>query len=430
MQRIQDCETVDMEAWETAMRAAVLAAGARILSRLLDKVGAGARKQPITCECGEAMQSRGLRNKPLVTLLGPVEFRRSLFRCDACGSLRYPGDELLDVVGTSRSPGLRRMMARAGSHSTFKEGREDLRIYAGIELSPKDVERVAEGVGEDIERWSQSEQAAAIARASVPEIGPEIPTLYISFDGTGVPMIPSAVRGRPGKQKDGSARTREVKLGCVFTQTTTGPEGKPIRDPGSTSFVGAIETAEEFGNRIYAEAIRRGLKRARHVVVLGDGAAWIRNLVELHFPDALQILDLYHAREHLSDLAKLVTAGDAKKSTRLRQRWWTLLDEGALDRILRQARAYRLEDPEAREKVSLELAYLDSNRERMRYERFRKQGLFVGSGVIEAGCKTVIGQRLKRSGMEWSVRGANAIIALRCNLVSGRFEDYWEQRVA
>lgn len=421
---------MDLEAWETALRAAVLAAGARILSELLSEIGSGHREQPVACECGGRTQSRGLRNKPLVTLLGPVDFKRAMLRCDLCGALSYPGDEVLDVVGTSRSPGLRRMMARAGSSSTFKEGRDDLKIYAGIEVSPKDLERVAEGVGEDIECWSSQERIECIARGSLPEIGPEIPTLYISFDGTGVPMVPAAVRGRKGKQEDGSARTREVKLGCVFTQTSTDSEGRAVRDPGSTTFVGAIETAEEFGRRIYAEAVRRGLNRARRVVVIGDGATWIRNLVQLHFPQAIQILDLYHAREHLWDLCKLVVPDEPQRAVALREHWWKALDKGNIDRILCRTRAYRPEDPEIRKKIEQEIGYFETNRTRMSYAEYRTQGLFVGSGVIEAGCKTVIGHRLKRSGMEWSVRGANAIIALRCNLTSGRFEDYWEQRVA
>lgn len=376
------------------------------------------------------MQSRGLRSKTLVTLLGPVDIARSMFRCDACGSIRYPGDEDLDVVGTSRSPGLRRMMARAGSNSTFKEGREDLRIYAGIEVSAKDLERVAEGVGEDVERWASQERKLQIVRASLPEIGPEIDTLYISFDGTGVPMIPAAVQGRRGKQEDGSAKTREVKLGCVFTQTGTDEEGRPVRDPASTTFVGAIETAEDFGQRIYAEAVRRGLNRARRVVVIGDGAAWIRNLVQIHFPRAQHILDLYHAREHLWNLCKLVSPDDPRRATALREFWWKALDQGQLDRILRRARAYRSEDADLQKKIEQEIAYFENNCDRMAYDKYRSQGLFIGSGVIEAGCKTVIGHRLKRSGMEWSVRGANAIIALRCNLASGRFEDYWEDRAA
>ena len=421
---------MDLEAWETALRAAVLRAGAGILSELLSEIGSGHRNQPVDCSCGERMSSRGLRSKPLVTLLGSVEFRRTMLRCKACGAVRYPGDEALDVVGTSRSPGVRRLMARAGSQSTFKEGREDLRIFAGIEVSPKDVERVAEKVGEEIEEWTAEERRQLTARAELPEIGPPIDTLYVCFDGTGVPMIPSARRGRKGKQPDGSARTREAKLGCVFTQTTVDKNGRPVRDPASTTFVGAIETAEQFGHRIYAEAVRRGLNRARRVVVIADGAAWIHNLVQIHFPKATQVLDLYHAREHLSDLSKLVAPDDPKRAAALRERWWSQLDKDEISKILLRARAYRPEEPEIRKRIDQEIGYFETNRKRMSYARYRQEGLFVGSGVIEAGCKTVIGQRLKRSGMEWSVRGANAIIALRCNLISGRFEDYWEQRVA
>ena len=413
------------------MRAAVLRVGAGILSELLSGIGSGRRNHPVDCSCGERMSSRGLRSKPLLTLLGPVEFRRTMLRCKACGATSYPGDEMLDVVGTSRSPGVRRMAARAGSKATFKEACEDLRVYAGIDVSPKDVERVAEKVGEDIEAWGIQERGELTARAHLPEIGPSVDTLYISFDGTGVPMVPSAVQGRKGKQPDGGARTREVKIGCVFTQTTVDEKGRAVRDPASTTFVGAIEPAEAFGHRIYAEAVRRGLNRARRVVVIADGAAWIHNLVRTHFPGATQILDLYHAREHLADLAKLIAPDDPERRTNLRERWWSQLDAGEIPKILRRARAYaKAQTPEIRQKIAQEIGYLKTNRKRMRYLEYREKGLFVGSGVIEAGSKTVIGQRLKRSGMEWSVRGANAIIALRCNLISGRFEDYWEQRAA
>lgn len=422
---------MDLEAWEAALRSAVLALGADLLAELLAQVGSGRRGEPLLCECGGRMESRGLRSKPLLTILGPVAFRRSLFQCPQCHATRYPGDELLDVVETSRSPGLRRMMARAGSRSTFKDGRDDLAIYAGIQVSAKDVERVAERVGEEVEDWTRSQRGPLIASAALPQIGPKIPTLYISFDGTGVPMIPAAVQGRRGKQADGSARTREAKLGCVFTQTTTDPDGFPVRDPGSTTFVGAIETADEFGWRLYAEALRRGLLRAHRVVVLGDGALWIRHLVELHFPQALQIIDLYHAREHLSSLCKLLYPHDPERAQRLRNRWWKLLDQGKIQRILCRARAYLPTDDKVRRQFAeLEIGYFEANRSRMQYQAYRKAGLFIGSGVVEAGCKTVIGHRLKQSGMEWSLRGANAILALRCSIISDRFEDYWEQRAA
>lgn len=140
-------EKADLEAWETALRVAVLACGAKVLARMLAAHGSGRREEKIVCRCGERMESEGARRKELLTILGPVTYARSMFRCPSCQATRYPGDEALDVEGTTRSSGLRRMMARAGSQSTFKDGRDDLRIYAGVEVSAKDVERVAERIG-------------------------------------------------------------------------------------------------------------------------------------------------------------------------------------------------------------------------------------------------------------------------------------------
>jgi hypothetical protein len=320
------------------------------------------------------------------------------------------------------------MMGRAGSRSTFKEGREDLKIYAGIEVSAKDIERVAEGMGQQMEVWASRERKQILWVPQLLRSEKAIPILYISYDGTGVPMVQEELRGRKGKGVDGSAKTREAKLGCVFTQTTTDVRGLPVRDPDATSFVGAIESAEDFGWRIYGEALRRGLSKAQRVVVLADGAQWIKNLVQMHFPEATFIIDLYHARQHVSELCKTLFVGNEKKITQQRMRWWTDLDEGKVEKIIHQAQPYLPRDSEAKKRAEIEIHYLEKNAESMRYAEFRAQGLFVGSGVVEAGCKTLIGQRLKQSGMEWSVRGANAIISLRCILTSGRFEDYWESR--
>ena len=408
---------------------AVLACGAKILAGMLAAHGSGRREEEVVCRCGRRMESQGIRGKGLRTILGPVAYERSMFRCPGCGATRYPGDEALDVVGTTRSPGLRRMMARAGSQSTFKDGRDDLRIYAGLEVSAKDVERVAERIGQEMDAWGQEERQRMLAEEG-PEPENDIPLMYISYDGTGVPMRPEELVGVRGKRPDGVAKTREAKLGCVFTQTAIDEKGYPIRDPESTTFVGAIETAEAFGWRIYGEARRRGLSRARRVVVLGDGAEWVKNLAEMHFPQAVSIIDLYHAREHVSALCRILFGSNEKKMERRRQRWWALLDEGRVETIVFQARRHLPEDPDLNKAAEAEIRYLDKNKERMRYTEFREQGLFIGSGVVEAGCKTVIGQRLKQSGMEWTVRGANAIIALRCVMKSNRLEDYWESRVA
>jgi len=422
---------MDLEALEWALRAAALAAGARLLENLLEKVGVGRRDQPVVCVCGAVMASLGVRNKSVLTMLGPIAFGRSAFQCPVCDGIRYPGDEELDIMGTSRSPGVRRQVARLGAKETFHEVALDLREIGGVALSRKDAERVAEAMGEDMERWAAREREALRFQAPPPpEAEKTIETLYIEFDGTGVPMTKQEVAGRKGKQEDGSARTREAKLGCVFTQTCLDDNGRPIRDPATTSFTGAIEPAAQFGWRIYLEAVRRGLFHAKRVVVISDGAEWIRNIAQTHFPGAIHILDLYHAREHLIGLCRLLHGTATKTFGRYKDRWWELMDQGEIEAIVTQARAFLPKDPRAGKDARTAIAYFEKNKDRMRYADFKQRGMFVGSGVVEAACRHVIGDRLKKSGMEWSLRGANAIIALRCMHASNRNEDYWEQRAA
>ena len=234
--------------------------------------------------------------------------------------------------------------------------------------------------------------------------------------------------GHAGKTEGQPARTREVKHGCVFTQSGRDEKGRPMRDEASTTYVAAIESAEDFGLRLYTEAWRRGWQRARKKVVIGDGALWIWNLADQHFPGALQIVDLYHARQHLWELAPKLFPDDLAA----RKRWLAptldCLEKGKIEALGKLLRQTRPPSAEAERALHNDAEYFQRNAARMRYPSFRAQGLFVGSGVVEAGCKEVIGSRLKRSGMFWSVEGANAILALRCCRLSGRFEDYWESQ--
>jgi hypothetical protein len=252
--------------------------------------------------------------------------------------------------------------------------------------------------------------------------------VYIEMDGTGVPMVKAETEGRVGKIEGQPARTREVKLGCVFTQTTVDEQGRPLRDDASTTYVGAIESAEEFGRRLYTEAWERGWSRAQKKALIGDGAVWIWNLADQHFPGAIQIVDLYHARQHLWGLSAQLFPADETR----RRRWITprlkKLEAGRIAALVAELRAFPTANQELRHLLHLEADYFARNAHRMRYPEFRQQGLFLGSGVVEAGCKTLIAARLKQSGMFWTLRGANAIIALRCNRLSGKFEDYWESR--
>ena len=203
------------------------------------------------------------------------------------------------------------MHALVGQDAPFDHGREQMKLLAGLEVTTKSVERTAEAIGEDIAQREQEEMQKAIQLDLPVVVGKPIPVLYVEMDGTGVPVVKKETVGRQGKTDGQPAHTREVKLGCVFTQTTYDKEGFPIRDPDSTTYTGAIETAEEFGKRIYLEAYQRGWEHAAKKVVLADGAEWIWNLADLHFPGAIQIVDLYHARQHLWELARKLYPNDA-----------------------------------------------------------------------------------------------------------------------
>lgn len=217
-------------------------------------------------------------------------------------------------------------------------------------------------------------------------MGEPIPILYVQMDGTGVPVVKKETEGRKGKTDGQPAHTREAKLGCVFTQTTWDKEGYPIRDPDSTTYTGAIETADEFGKRLYVEAWKRGWSRAQNKVVMGDGAEWIWNLAEQHFPGAVQIVDLYHARQHLWDLARKLYPNDqAGQKAWMKVHQKRLLDKGRIEKLVAAIRSICSVNPDVAEKIRVEADYFDRNAERMRYPKFRKQHLFVGSGVIEAG---------------------------------------------
>lgn len=417
---------VDLEAVEMAVRSAMHQAGASTLGRLLSLPQQPSSAQP--CPCGGQMRYHSLRSKQVLTAVGAVEFQRAYYRCPDCHHGASPRDRELQIQDTAYSPGVQRMFAVVGSESSFEQGREQLRLLAGLEVTTKAVERQAEAIGNEIEAAQQQEIGRA-KQLELPAIcAPAIPVLYIEMDGTGVPVVKAETAGREGKIVGQPAHTREAKLGCVFTQTTTDAEGYAMRDADSTTYVAAIEGAEPFGVRLYTEAWQRGWSRAERKVVIGDGAVWIWNLAAQHFPGAIQIVDLYHARQHLWELSVKLFPADEKA----RKRWIAIrlkqLDQGKIESLVKALRPISPATEELARIVRNAIDYFTRNAQRMRYPQFRAQGLFVGSGVVEAGCKTVIGARLKRSGMFWTLRGANAIIALRCSRLSHRFEDYWESR--
>lgn len=417
------------------MRSAMHQAGASALTQLLRYDPPGADQRTIPCRCGHSAPYKELRSKTLLTVLGPVELSRPYYLCAHCSKGQFPADSELGVDGLESSPGVRRMEAVVGSEMPFAPACEPMKLLAGLDVTAKAIERTAEAIGAEIAQRDEQE-IGRVKQLVLPVVCKQnIPKMYVLMDGVQVPVVAAETEGRVGRVEGQRARTRECKLGCVFTQTTVDKEGWPIRDPESTTYVGAIETAEECGFRIYTEAWRRGWEWATTKIVIGDGAPWIWNLADEHFVGAIQIVDLYHARQHLWQIAALLHPHDpaARKLWMIPMK--SLLDHGDIESLLARLRPIATDHadalPNLAEEVLKQVEYFATNASRMRYSEFRNKGFFVGSGVIEAGCKAVVGARLKRSGMFWTVRGANAIIALRCCRLNGRFEDYWEQdRVA
>jgi len=354
---------------------------------------------------------------------------RAYYHCEACGSGFCPRDAALGLLGTSLSPAVTRMTGRAAAMVSFEESHELLEELAGVDVPTKHVERAAEALGREIAKDERRHVEPP------PADEPVAPTVYLGMDGTGVPMRASELQGREGKQADGSSKTREVKLVTVWTAEGRDQEGTPVRDEGSVTYSAGIESAaqkdtdetpSEFAARVVREATRRGFDRAERRVVLGDGAPWIWKLATEHFPDAVQIVDRFHAKGHLWDVAKAIYGAGSDLGEQWAKQRRDELDEGKIDAVLAALRVQADANDEARKC----LGYVTENRHRMRYREFRAQGLCTSTGVVEAGCKTAIGTRCKRSGMRWTVAGADAIIALRCCKLSGRFEDFWERRAA
>jgi len=412
---------------ELAVRSAMAQLGASLLEELL-AVDRGHRGPRVDCGAGHEARFVGHRDKRLDTVLGPITLHRAYYHCASCRVGVVPKDDELGVTGVSMSPGLRAMVARVAAAAPFAKAAALLAELAGVELCAKRVERSGETDGEALQA-NIAARAQAMAAGTVTPMRPPtaVDKLYVAVDGTGVPTVPQDTDGRPGKSPDGRAQTREAKLGVVFTQSTLDDDGHPVRDPGSSSYVATMEPVATFATLIDAEAARRGAAQAKQVIVLGDGANWIWNLAAQHFPAATHIVDLYHARQHLHDLGAIVAPDLAADAPGWLAERLAELDRGDITTLAAAARNLCLPDTKAAE-IEKALGYFETNASRMRYAEFRQHGLFVGSGAIEAGCRSVVAQRLKLSGMRWTTRGASAILGLRCEQASGRWNNIiWTQ---
>lgn len=334
---------------------------------------------------------------------------------------RCPLDQQLGLFG-SFTPGFARIASRAAAQSSYGEASTDLKELAGLETGSRQLQRLCQDVGAALRE--------KLKRLPAPPEVP-VPIMYVEADGTGVPMNRQALQGVKGRGADGQAKTREVKTGCVFTQTGLNEEGEPERDEDSTTWIASIETASEFGPKLRDEAKRRGIAKAAKVVFLGDGATWLRELARNYFPEAICILDFWHASEYLTDMAKLIHPGAAATAIGLYTRWRGEMAQSKIADILIEAKAWLGKEGIDSNSLQEKINYLENQQTRMDYAAYRAAGLFIGSGVVEAGCKKVIGARFKCSGMFWGEPGAKNLLHIRAALLSQtRFDDFWAARSA
>jgi len=353
----------------------------------------------------------GKQPRTVLTIFGSILISRNGYHNPRQSSCRYPLDDALLLV-EGFTPAAAKLAGRCASDGSFAEAGENLESLVGIHVEPRRIQRLVQAIGpvlnEELYRPREAEC-------------PPVPRMYISADGTGIPLRKAELKGRKGKQPDGSAKTHEVKAGCVFTQHPSESDDKPWRDLDSTTYVATTERVDAFGAILLAEARRRNLGGALETVFISDGAAWLRRIAKENFPKATRILDFYHASEHLHALATHLYPA-AEVPLRF-ARWKKQMREGKIKHIIAQAQ--ELASEANREETERQLNYFRNNLDTMRYDVFRSKGMFIGSGVIEAGCKSVVGKRCKQSGMFWSESGAENILTLRIARQNGRYDSIW-----
>lgn len=385
-----------------------------LLQAAANRIDAAYRPAP-----GQVRKGRG--SVHLQGLFGALTLTRDYYYQEKKRQGFFPADAALGLEG-GYTPMLARLLCLEGADETsYQKAEMHLLETGGIPVSARQIQRLVQSVGTAAQVWPES--------GSVPEAC-TAPILYVSADGTGVPMRSEELAGRKGKQEDGTAKTRQAYLGCVFTQHGRDEDGHPLRDHESTTYVSCLGPIGDFGPRLRQEALRRGMGQAARVVLIIDGAAGLEHMGNDCFNSSLQIVDFYHALEHGGKVLEALLGHKKHPDYECRRRHWAkrLLKDG-VESLVSRARKECAGKANA-QAVEKELSYFTDNLDRMRYGTFRAQGLFIGSGVIEAGCKTVIGARCKQSGMFWGLEGVQNILALRCLQASRRIDAFWKDHLA
>lgn len=442
---------------------AVFGLGRRWLETLLawrmSHSPAAARRQGA---CGHRQRLVGWRPKTLLTLLGQVEWRRPYYQCQeaaaahegaapaepdlTCAHGEAPADAALGVVGRRTSAGVQAAVGFLAAHMPLAAAAESLRRLLPLEMTSRQVEALIQPVGEAL--LAQEEAAVQAcwaegvqARTLVPLLpaaqeAPPIERLYVELDGVLVRLRRGSVPFEAQEEQRSGDVYREVKVGATFA-ATRGPHrsalasGVWLDEAGPIRYVARRTTAATFGPLLYGLAMQAGLARADEVVVLGDGAHWIWELAEEHFPGAVQIVDLWHAKQHVWNVAHALFGRGTAAGAAWAEEACTSLVQGQITALVAAIQALPPVAPppgQRRSVPEVEADYFTRNAERMDYPRFRAQGMQVGSGIAEAACKTVVSTRAKRTGMRWTPRGLDALLALRTAVLNETYDAFWQTR--
>ena len=399
----------DLAVVEETIRRGMLQLGRELLQSW-SEVAEAQTAAPECAACSERMRHKGYVAGPLVTTLGSVRIRRARFRCEHCGCERYPHDERLRFLDHSVSWPLAKVIGRLGAQLPFEQARQNLAADYGVRVSKHLVEQVCEGAGsavldrEDQQRAQLQSLPSAEQPAQLPDspLSPE--KAYVYADGT---MIHTA------------GDWHEIRVASV---AAVDRDDVLLAREHRARFL----SCEDFAWQLVLLARGVGYQHAQTRAFLADGARWLWEIAETHFPDAVQILDWYHLSEHVHQAAAAVFGEGSEQARRFSQSRLTELWEGRVPATLRHLRDLRkqLRSAAKREALRKLLGYLENNRRRIDYPRYRALGLRVGSGQVEGACKTLVGARCKQAGMRnWTRRGAEGVLRLRAALQTGHFHE-------
>ena len=356
------------------------------------------------------------RGRDVLTLFGRVRVTRAYYYDAAEGAGRFPADDAMGLVGGCTPALARRAMEHALKEPYGKAAGSFGRAYTK-DLTPDVLKALARLLA------GKAAPFAANGKADAPR---EAPCAVVLGDGTGMPMRPEELRGVKGRGPDGEARTREAKIGAIFEMAPSpGEPDARARVPGSTTYTATLDRKDAFADALRREYDRRFAVPPKVTLFIGDGAKWLREIRRTHFPFAVEILDFYHAAEHLGTLLDLAgLAGDGRRDTYRKWRRWLL--EGKAAKVIGTCEAMAAGDPAKTDAWDGALSYYRDNLDRMRYDEYLAKGWFIGSGVVESACKAIICERFKQPGMRWSRRGADALLPFRTAYLSGRYDEIWD----